>query len=77
MCANARNDQKCAIIETSGCRTGVSPHVFFPANAIVSLLYVMEDGSSAEIAVLGNERIVDVSADTRWTIAHSYTGALI
>ena len=29
-------------------------HVYFPVNAIVSLLYVMEDGASAEIAVVGN-----------------------
>jgi CRP-like cAMP-binding protein len=36
-------------------------HVYFPTTAIVSLLYVMEDGSSAEIAVVGNEGIVGVS----------------
>ncbi|HEX7441022.1 MAG TPA: Crp/Fnr family transcriptional regulator, partial [Caldimonas sp.] len=30
-------------------------HVYFPTTAIVSLLYVMENGSSAEIAVVGNE----------------------
>jgi CRP-like cAMP-binding protein len=36
-------------------------HVFFPTSAIVSLLYVMEDGSSAEVAVVGNEGIVGVS----------------
>ncbi len=30
-------------------------HVYFPTTAIVSLLYVMEDGSSAEIAIVGNE----------------------
>jgi CRP-like cAMP-binding protein len=36
-------------------------HVYFLTNAIVSLLYVMEDGSSAEIAVVGNEGIVGVS----------------
>jgi hypothetical protein len=33
----------------------------FPTTSIVSLLYVMEDGSSAEIAVVGNEGIVGVS----------------
>jgi hypothetical protein len=33
-------------------------HVYFPTTAIVSLLYVMEDGTSAEIAVVGNEGIV-------------------
>lgn len=36
-------------------------HVFFPTNSIVSMLYVMEDGASAEIAVVGNEGIVGVS----------------
>lgn len=36
-------------------------HVYFPITAIVSLLYVMEDGASAEIAVVGNEGIVGVS----------------
>ncbi|EQD75038.1 cyclic nucleotide-binding domain-containing protein [mine drainage metagenome] len=36
-------------------------HVYFPVDSIVSLLYVMEDGSSAEIAVVGNEGIVGVS----------------
>jgi CRP-like cAMP-binding protein len=36
-------------------------HVYFPTTAIVSLLYVMEDGASAEIAVVGNEGIVGIS----------------
>jgi CRP-like cAMP-binding protein len=36
-------------------------HVYFPTDAIVSLLYVMEDGASAEIAVVGNEGVVGVS----------------
>jgi CRP-like cAMP-binding protein len=36
-------------------------HVYFPTSSIVSLLYVMEDGASAEIAVVGNEGIVGVS----------------
>jgi CRP-like cAMP-binding protein len=36
-------------------------HVYFPITAIVSLLYVTENGSSAEIAVVGNEGIVGVS----------------
>ncbi len=30
-------------------------HVYFPTTSIVSLLYVMEDGASAEIAVVGND----------------------
>lgn len=36
-------------------------HVYFPTTAIVSLLYIMEDGASAEIAVVGNEGLVGVS----------------
>jgi len=36
-------------------------HVYFPTSSIVSLLYVMENGSSAEIAVVGNEGIVGIS----------------
>jgi CRP-like cAMP-binding protein len=36
-------------------------HVYFPITAIVSLLYVMENGASAEIAVVGNEGLVGVS----------------
>jgi CRP-like cAMP-binding protein len=36
-------------------------HVYFPTTAIVSLLYVMENGASGEIAVVGNEGIVGVS----------------
>jgi CRP-like cAMP-binding protein len=40
---------------------GSLSHVYFPTTAIVSLLYVMENGSSAEIAVVGNEGIVGIS----------------
>jgi CRP-like cAMP-binding protein len=36
-------------------------HVVFPTTAIVSLLYVMEDGASAEIAVVGREGMVGVA----------------
>ena len=36
-------------------------HVYFPTSAIVSLLYVMENGASAEIAVVGFEGIVGIS----------------
>jgi CRP-like cAMP-binding protein len=36
-------------------------YVYFPLTAIVSLLYVMENGASAEIAVVGNEGIVGIS----------------
>ncbi len=36
-------------------------HVYFPTTSIVSLLYVMEDGASAEIAVVGYEGILGIS----------------
>jgi CRP-like cAMP-binding protein len=35
--------------------------VFFPINSIVSLLYVLESGASAEISVVGNEGIVGIA----------------
>ncbi|MEQ9561872.1 MAG: Crp/Fnr family transcriptional regulator [Woeseiaceae bacterium] len=40
---------------------GQLKHVYFPTDSIVSLLYVMEDGASAEIAVVGNEGILGIS----------------
>jgi CRP-like cAMP-binding protein len=36
-------------------------HVYFPTTAIISLLYVLENGASAEIAIVGHEGIVGVS----------------
>ena len=36
-------------------------HVYFPTTSIVSLLYVMEDGASAEIAIVGNEGILGIA----------------
>jgi CRP-like cAMP-binding protein len=36
-------------------------HIYFPTDSIVSLLYVMEDGASAEIAVVGNEGLIGVA----------------
>ena len=36
-------------------------HAYFPTTAIVSLLYVLENGSSAEIAVVGNEGILGIA----------------
>ena len=36
-------------------------HVYFPTDSIVSLLYVMEDGASAEISVIGNEGVIGVA----------------
>lgn len=44
------------------CESGVAlSYVYFPITSIVSLLYVMENGASAEIAVVGNEGIVGIS----------------
>ncbi|WP_341908608.1 Crp/Fnr family transcriptional regulator [Polaromonas sp. YR568] len=40
---------------------GKMAHVYFPTTSIVSLLYVMENGASAEIAVVGHEGLVGVS----------------
>ena len=42
----------------SGAKQG---HVYFPTTSIVSLLYVLEDGASAEIAVTGNEGLVGIA----------------
>src|SRR5450755_1732674 len=36
-------------------------HVYFPVDCIISLLYVLENGASAEIAVVGNEGVVGIS----------------
>ena len=36
-------------------------HVYFPTDSIISLLYVMENGASAEIAVVGNDGMVGVA----------------
>ena len=36
-------------------------HIYFPTDCIVSLLYVLEDGNSAEIAIVGKEGAVGVS----------------
>ena len=40
---------------------GQLQHVYFPTTAIVSLLYVMESGSSAEIAGAGNEGMLGIA----------------
>ena len=47
-----------AVIYESGGELG---HVYFPTTAIVSLLYLMENGASAEIAVVGNDGIVGIA----------------
>src|ERR1700753_3787829 len=39
----------------------VLSHVYFPVEGIVSLLYVMEDGASAEISVVGKEGLIGIS----------------
>ena len=46
------------VLYESGATMG---HVYFPTTSIVSLLYVMEDGGSAEIAVVGNEGVVGIA----------------
>ncbi|MGB8434721.1 MAG: Crp/Fnr family transcriptional regulator [Burkholderiales bacterium] len=46
------------VVYESGSR---QEYVYFPTSAIVSLLYVMADGASAEIAVVGNEGMVGIS----------------
>jgi CRP-like cAMP-binding protein len=46
------------VVYESGSR---QDYVYFPTTSIVSLLYVMADGASAEIAVVGNEGMVGVA----------------
>ncbi len=44
------------------CESGrTMAYLYFPTTSIVSLLYVLENGSSAEIAVTGNEGLVGIS----------------
>ena len=44
------------------CESGLQmDHVLFPTTAIISLLYVLENGSTAEVAVVGNEGIVGIA----------------
>ena len=40
---------------------GTQGYVYFPTNSIVSLLYVLADGASAELAVAGNEGVVGIA----------------
>ena len=47
-----------AVLYESGGKLG---YVYFPTDSIISLLYVMEDGSSAEIAVTGYEGLVGIA----------------
>jgi len=46
------------VVYESGSR---QDYVYFPTTAIVSLLYVMADGASAEIAVVGNDGMVGIA----------------
>jgi CRP-like cAMP-binding protein len=46
------------VIYESGSRL---QYVYFPTTSIISLLYVMEDGASAEIAIVGNEGVLGIS----------------
>jgi CRP-like cAMP-binding protein len=46
------------VLYESGCMLA---SVYFPTTAIVSMLYVLEDGASAEIAIVGNEGILGIS----------------
>jgi len=52
-------------------------HAYFPTTAIVSLLYVMNSGATAEIAVVGNEGIVDTSPFLGGTTTTSHGSVLI
>ncbi len=36
-------------------------HVYFPIDSIVSLLYVLENGASAEISIVGNEGLIGIA----------------
>jgi len=40
---------------------GKMSYIFFPTTAIISLLYMMENGSSAEMGVAGNEGLVGIA----------------
>ena len=46
------------VIGEAGCKMR---YVYFPVDSIISLLYVMENGASAEIAVVGNDGMVGVA----------------
>lgn len=46
------------VIYESGGQMG---YIYFPTTSIVSLLYMMENGTSAEIGVVGNEGVVGIA----------------
>ena len=39
----------------------IMTHAYFPTDCVISLLYVMKDGASAEIAIVGNEGMIGVA----------------
>ena len=44
------------------CESGKTPaYMYFPTTAIVSLLYMTENGASSEVAVVGNDGVVGIS----------------
>ncbi len=44
------------------CESGKMPaYLYFPTTAVVSLLYMTENGSSSEVAVIGNDGVVGIS----------------
>ena len=49
-------------------------HLYFPIDSIVSLLYVMADGASAEIAVVGNEGVIGAAIVHGWGDPHPVAG---
>ncbi len=54
--------QGAAAIGSRLCEPGCKQqHIYFPTTAIVSLHYIMENGSSAEIAGVGNEGVLGIS----------------
>ena len=46
------------VLYESGCKLH---YAYFPTNSIVSMLYVLEDGSSAEVAIVGNEGLLGIA----------------
>ena len=59
---------------------GPQGYIYFPTDAIVSLLYVLEDGDSTELGVVGNDGLVGISLFMGGALQHlllRYTQALI
>ncbi len=47
-------------------------HIYFPTDSIVSLLYVLANGASAEISIVGNEGAIGVAL--LWVVRRQRTG---